>query len=106
MSLMFILSNICVVPINLVLLKSILKFVFLAWLALVLVLFSMALVLIFNPYPTAANPDQNQMRYEVLQKIPYADGFDFPVGPKGSAVGYFDVQPFGKHNHRWSKRIC
>jgi hypothetical protein len=33
-----------------------------------------------------------------VQHVPYADGFDFPVGaPHG--IGYYDAQPFGLNHH-------
>ncbi len=77
----------------------ILAWVFWAWILATLGLGGIAAMLVFTPLPPL--PDVSEEHYELLQKIPYATRFDFPVGWP-DAKGYYDARSFGKKGHMGS----
>ena len=66
------------------------------WSAIAIVLLSIAGWLVLTPFDPL--PNNSEQRYRILQKIPYASGFDFPVGWP-NAKGYYDARSFGKKGH-------
>src|SRR5262245_21661860 len=81
--------------------ERLLNLVFWCWLPLAVVLCAIVAALVFAPVPSL--PDEEQEHYDLLQKIPYATRFDFPVGPP-DAKGYYDARPFGRKGHMGSDR--
>jgi murein DD-endopeptidase MepM/ murein hydrolase activator NlpD len=52
----------------------------------------------FGPGPHLDPPPPERVDDPLLEVVPLADGFDFPVGAP-DAQGYFDAQPFGENHH-------
>lgn len=59
----------------------------------------LAAFLVFSPMPELPNIDAD--RHEALLRMPYASGFDFPVGWP-DARGYYDARSFGMKKHMGS----
>jgi murein DD-endopeptidase MepM/ murein hydrolase activator NlpD len=75
------------------------SWLFLGWTLVFFGLLGVAALLLLAPFQPL--PDESFRQREFLEKIPYATGFDFPVGWP-DAKGYYDARSFGVKGHMGS----
>ena len=69
------------------------------WCAIAIAALGIAVLLVFEPFQPL--PAESEARYRMLQRVPYASRFDYPVGWP-DAKGYYDARSFGKKGHMGS----